>query len=134
MKNAGGTPGGGGHFFLGLILMIAGGYIFLKSVHVWTGFGFGGTLFSFGGYGFGGGSILIPLLIGVAVIFYNAGNPLGWVVALGSLAGLAIAIISSIHFTLAAMSLFDLLVVLGLFMAGLGLFLRSLRPQSTPRS
>jgi uncharacterized protein len=127
MRNAGGSPGGGGHFFLGLVLMIAGGYTFLRAVHVWSGFGWGGALFAYGGFGVSGGTLLIPLLIGIAMIFYNANGVLGWVVMAGSLLALGIGIVSSIHFTLAGMSLFDLILILGLFMAGLGLFLRSLR-------
>jgi hypothetical protein len=127
LRNAGGSAGGGGHFFLGLVLMIAGGYTFLRAVHVWSGFGWGGSLFSYGGWGFSGGTLLIPLLIGVAFIFYNANSIVGWVVTIGSLAALVIGIVSSVHFSLNGMSLFDLLLILGLFMAGLGLFLRSLR-------
>ncbi len=129
MRNAGGTEGGAGQFFLGLILMIAGGYLFLQSVHVGTAFAFGMPFLTFGGFGLTGGTTLIPLVIGIALIFYNAANALGWVVALGSLAALAFGIVSSVRFTMIGMSLFDLIIVLGLFMAGLGLFLRSLRPQ-----
>jgi hypothetical protein len=125
---AGGTPGGAGRFFLGLAMMIAGGYLFLNSIRVYNFFNMGYTLYTFGPVHFTTGMTLLPLAIGIAMVFYNARNWLGWLLLLGSLVAICVGVIASVHFSLQSMSLFDLLVILALLMGGLGLFLSSLRP------
>jgi hypothetical protein len=129
-RGAGGTEGGAGQFFLGLGLMALGAYLFLQSVQVTTGFALGAPLFGGYGYGVPGGVLLIPLAVGVAMIFYNGASVLGWLLALGSLGLLVAGIVMSLRFVLAGVSLFELLAVLGTFAAGFGLFLRSLRPRA----
>jgi len=130
MNGAGGTSGGGGQFFLGLVMMCGGFYLLLQSVVVNSTFGMGSRLFGFGGYGITGGMILVPLVIGVAMIFYNARNYLGWLVGIGAFAALVFGVISSVSLNLRTMSAFELLCILVLAFGGLGLFLGSLRNQA----
>ena len=92
-----------------------------------SAFGWGTRLFGFGGVGITGGIVLIPLIIGVAMIFYNARSALGWLLAIGSLAGLVFGVIASLSMSLRTMSAFELICILVLAFGGLGLFLRSLR-------
>ena len=68
---AGGTPGGIGQFFIGLIMAAAGGYLILNQVQVTTSF------WRFGQYG-RFGLTLLPLLIGIAFLFYNGRSVVGW--------------------------------------------------------
>lgn len=100
MSGAGGTSGGIGQFFLGLIMMCGGFYLLLNGVVVSSGFGLGTRLFGIGGLGIRGGIILIPLIIGVAMIFYNARSTLGWLLAAGSLAALVFGVIASLSLSL----------------------------------
>jgi hypothetical protein len=131
VKGAGGTSGGVGQFILGLAMMCGGFYMLLNSIVVNSSFGFGYPVYgfsSFGGmYSITTGMIMIPFLIGVAIVFYNSRNILGWVLAGGSLVALIFGVIASIHFNFRSMSAFDLIVILVLAFGGLGLFLRSLR-------
>jgi hypothetical protein len=127
MNGAGGTSGGIGQFFLGLIMMCGGFYLLLNSVVVSSGFGLGTRLFGIGGLGITSGIILIPLIIGVAMIFYNARTALGWLLAVGSLASLLFGVIAALSMSLRTMSAFELICMLVLAFGGLGLFLRSLR-------
>ena len=127
MRGAGGTSGGTGQFFLGLVMMCGGFYLLLDSVVVSSAFGWGTRLFGIGGVGITGGMVLIPLIIGVAMIFYNARNALGWLLAIASLAGLVFGVIASLSLSLRTMSAFELICILVLAFGGLGLFLRSLR-------
>jgi hypothetical protein len=119
----GGTSGGTGEFLVGLGLLIVGGYLFLDSVAVTSQWG---SLFNWGQGSFG--LSLLPVLLGVGVLFFNGKSILGWVLAGGGLAIIFVGVISrlSIHFK--ARSLFDTLLVLGLVAAGIGLIARSLRP------
>ena len=131
MRGAGGTPGGLGQFFLGLIMMCGGFYLLLNSIAVVTHFGLGARLFGFSAFGSSfsitGGMILIPFMFGVGMIFFNGKSIPGWVLVVGSMTALIFGVISSIHFRFKAMSAFELIVILVLAIGGLGLFLRSLK-------
>lgn len=127
MRGAGGTSGGVGQFFLGFTMMCAGFYLLFNAISVYSSFGFGSVLFQFSIGGITSGMILIPFIIGVGIIFYNSRNPVGWLLAIGSLSALFFGVISSLHFTLRTMSAFELISILVLAIGGLGLFLRSLR-------
>jgi hypothetical protein len=124
---AGGTSGGVGRFFIGLTMMVAGGYLFLNAIRVSYGFHMGYRLYSFGGYHLTSGMTLIPLIFGIGFIFYNSRSIVGWLLTTSSLIMLVAGIISSIHFNLRGMSAFDLIVIFTLLFGGLGLFLSSFR-------
>lgn len=129
MNGAGGTNGGTGKFLLGLLMMCGGFYMLLNGISVTSNFGLGTRLFGYGtSFGMTGGMIMIPLMIGVGMVFYNAKSMLGWLLALGSLTALIVGVISSVQFNLRSMTAFELIVILVLAIGGLGLFLASLRP------
>ncbi len=133
IQGAGGTPGGTGSFVLGFVMMSAGFYMLLQSIHVSQSFNMGTSLFHVAAFGgaasITGGMILIPLVFGIGMIFYNARNLIGWALALGSVSALIFGVLAGLQFTLRSMSLFDLLTILVLSIGGLGLFLSSLRSQ-----
>lgn len=131
MKGAGGTSGGLGQFFIGLIMMCGGFYMLLNAITVTSSFGMGMRLYGFSAMGNSfnvtSGMIMIPFMFGVGLIFYNSKNILGWILSIGSIAGLIFGVISSIRFSFRTMTSFDLIVILVLAIGGLGLFLRSLK-------
>lgn len=128
MIGAGGTNGGVGKFLLGLAMMCGGFYLLLSAIIVSSNFGFGSRLFGLGPMGFTSGMILIPLIIGIGMVFFNAKSYAGWLIALGSLGALVFGVISSVSLSLRTMTAFELIVILTLAFGGLGLFLGSLRP------
>ncbi len=131
MRGAGGTSGGAGSFLIGFVMMCGGGYMLLQSITVNSRFGFGSNLYNFGGMGGGfnitGGTIIFPFIIGVGIIFYNSKNYIGWLLAAGSLIALIFGVISNIQFSMQRMSAFDLIIILILFVGGIGMFIRSLK-------
>lgn len=127
IKGAGGTEGGVGRFFLGLVMMIAGGYLFLNSIRVTQSFHLGYGLYRIGGFNLTGGMVLVPFIFGIGMVFYNSKNYIGWILAVGSLIMLAFGVITSISFRFSHMSAFELIVILVLFIGGIGIFLSSLR-------
>ncbi|WP_434931330.1 hypothetical protein ACRWQM_03910 [Shewanella sp. HL-SH5] len=127
MKGAGGTSGGIGSFFIGLIMMSGGFYMLLKAIKVTSSFGLSQSLYNVSGMNFTSGMIMIPFMFGVGLMFYNAKNIFGWILTFGSLVGLIFGVISSINFRFSHMSAFDLIVILVLSVGGLGIFLRSLK-------
>jgi hypothetical protein len=119
-RGAGGTPGGIGQFFVGLVMAVVGGYLLLQQVQVTTSF------WNFGRYG-SFGLTLLPLLIGVAFLFYDGKSIVGWLLtALGAAIILA-GILMNMDIYFRQTSLFNTLLMLGLLFGGLGLIARSLR-------
>ncbi len=126
-RGAGGTRGGEGNFFIGIVMMIAVGYLLLRGIMVRPQFGLGNAMYSIGGFPVTTGLVLVPFAFGVGMIFYNSRNWIGWLLAGGSVVALVVGVIASINFTLVRMSAFDLLVIIILLVGAIGLFLRSLR-------
>ena len=108
-------------------MLVAGGYLFFNSIRITHSFSFGRALWSPGGFNITSGLVLVPFIFGIGMIFYNAKNIIGWILAGGSLVMLGFGVISSIQFRMSSMSAFSLLMILALFIGGLGLFLSSLR-------
>ena len=127
LKGAGGTSGGVGRFFIGLTMLIVGGYMFLNAVQVSNHFSLGRSLYGYRGMNLTGGMVLVPFVFGIGMIFYNSKNIIGWVLTLGSLAALSFGIITSINMRLRPMTGFDLITILVLAVGGLGMFLSSLK-------
>ena len=130
MRGAGGTDGGQAQFLVGLVMMCGGFYLLLNAIVVRSGFGLGYGLYSFGGFNVTSGMVMIPFIFGVGMIFYNAKNLLGWLLAGGSLIALVFGVIASVNFTFRSMTAFDLIVIFVLCFGGVGLFLNSLRQLS----
>ena len=123
IKGAGGTPGGVGTFFAGLLMSVAGAYMLTSQVTVSTGFwGF------FGQNSFG--LSLVPLLLGVGLLFFNGRSPLGWVLAVAGAVIILAGILMNLRIYFEPTSLFNTLVMLVLLVGGLGVVARSLRAYS----
>jgi hypothetical protein len=134
MQGAGGTPGGIGYFLIGFLMMCMGFYLLMQSIIVTRTFDLGMGLFHFALFGgpvtVTSGMILIPLIFGIGIIFFNFRNIIGWALAIGSLAALIAGVLMNLNLTIRTMTLFDLITILVLFIGGIGLFLRSLRSSS----
>lgn len=125
LRNPGGTSGGVGEFLIGLALLIAGGYLFLDNVTVSTagnwGWGWFGSNRLFG-------VTLIPLFIGIAVLFFNGRSPIGWVLTVGSAIVIGVGIVANLTVQWRPTSLYFTLIIIGLMAAGIGFIARSVRP------
>jgi hypothetical protein len=126
-RGTGGSIGGVGSFFLGLAMLVGGVYLLLQSITVSNGFSIGYGYYHMGGFAVTGGMILLPAVIGIAMVFWNSRNYFGWLLFVGSLVALIFGVIASLQFHLRSMSLFELLTILVLVFGGTGLFLRSLQ-------
>ena len=124
MRGAGGTPGGLGTFLAGSAMVVAGGYLLLTRVTVTSG------LWMFWGYNAFGLS-LVPLLVGIGILFFDGRSLIGWVLAAAGTLIILVGIIANLHVYFMPTSLFDTLLILGLLAGGLGLVARSLRAQGS---
>src|ERR1044071_10349414 len=113
MQGAGGTSGGIGVFFVGLAMIVVGGYLLLTRVTVGSGMW---VLWGYNAFGLS----LLPLLVGIGWLFFDGRSVGGWVLTgCGALIILA-GIIANLHIYFAPTSLFDTLVILGLLAGGIG--------------
>lgn len=119
-RGAGGTPGGLGEFLLGFIMACAGGYLLTQQVTVTSGFW---HLWGYNTFGL----TLVPLLFGVALLFFNGRSKLGWLLLIAGATILIAGILMNLEIYFRSTSLFNTLVMLVLLFGGLGLIARSLR-------
>jgi hypothetical protein len=124
IKDVGGTRGGIGLFLFGLGLAVVGGYLLLQQVDVHGGY------WTFGRWGGGTsfGITLIPLLLGIGLLFYDAKSMAGWILTGAGGLILFAGIIANLNIHFRTTSLWNTLLILGMLVAGLGLVFRSLRP------
>ncbi len=119
-RGAGGTPGGLGEFLLGFVMACAGGYLLTQQVTVTSGF------WNFWGYN-AFGLTLVPLLAGVALLFFNGRSRVGWLLLIGGSTILLAGILMNLEIYFRPTSLFNTLLMLVLLFGGVGLIARSLR-------
>ncbi len=119
---AGGTPGGVGQFFAGLFMAGIGFYLFLNQVQVHTSWG---NLWGFNSFGLS----LVPLLVGVGFLFYNGKSTVGWVLTLLGFGIIVAGVLMNLDIYFKPTSLYNTLIMLVLLAGGLGLMVKSLRPQ-----
>jgi hypothetical protein len=119
-RGAGGTPGGIGQFIVGLVMVVAGGYLILNQVQVTT------SSWRFGQYG-GFGLTLLPLLAGIGILFYSGKSVIGWLLTIAGTAIILASILMNMDIYFRQTTLFNTIVMLGLLFGGLGILARSLR-------
>jgi uncharacterized protein len=123
MRGAGGTQGGVGQFLLGVVMAVGGAYLLTQQVMVTSGFWawFGPQTF---------GLSLLPLMIGVGVLFFDGKSVAGWLLTVCGAVIIFLGILMNLRVYFAPTSLFNTLVMLLLLAGGLGLVARSLRPSA----
>ena len=120
MNGAGGTEGGIGTFLIGFVMAVAGGWLLTNQVtvasSVWHLFGFNGF-----------GLSLIPLVIGIALLFFNGRSIPGWLLTIAGAVIIFVGILTNLEIYFRPTSLFNTILMLVLLAGGIGLIARSLR-------
>ena len=119
-QGPGGTPGGVGMFFFGLALAIAGGYLIMNQVQVTSGYWswWGTNTF---------GLTLIPLVIGIGLLFFNGRSIAGWLLTGGGAVIIFVGILANLQIYFSQTTLFNAILMLVMFAAGLGLMARAVK-------
>lgn len=120
-RGAGGTPGGMGEFVLGLAMAIAGAYLLTNQVYVVSGF------WSIWGHNAFGLS-LIPLIIGIGILFFNGKSIIGWILLFAGVVIIFSGILMNLHIYFERTSLFNTITMIVLLAGGIGLIFRGLMP------
>jgi hypothetical protein len=120
LSDVGGTPGGLGHFLMGFAMACVGGYLLANQVTVvgsYWGF-YGASTF---------GITLIPMLIGIGLLFWNGRSVIGWLLTIAGALFILAGVIANMHIYFQPATLFNTIVMLVLLVGGLGLIARSMR-------
>ena len=119
---AGGTRGGIGLFLFGLGMAVAGAYLLTNQVTVTSGF------WHFGGFNAFGLS-LVPLILGIGMVFFNGRSLVGWLLVFAGVIIVFVGILTNLEIYFRPTSLFNTILMLALLAGGIGLIARSLRDQ-----
>jgi hypothetical protein len=124
LRNVGGTRGGLGWFLGGLAMLAVGVYLLFQQVDVHGGY------WRWGGWGSGNsfGLTLVPLLVGIGILFYDGSSKVGWIVAGLGLLIIVAGIVANLQIHFRRATLFDTVLILVLIAGGIGVIVRSLRP------
>jgi hypothetical protein len=121
ISDVGGTSGGLGQFLLGFAMACIGGFLITNQVTVVSSYWnfWGGNSF---------GVTLLPMLFGVAILFWSGKSTVGWILTVAGALFIFAGIIANMHIYFRGASLFNTMVMLILLVGGLALVARSLRP------
>ena len=122
LKNPGGTPGGAGEFLIGLAMLLVGGYLFLDNIVV-SGGGHGAWF----GWRGSSGYLLIPVFVGVVMLFFNGRNLVAWLLAVGGLLAIIAGVIAKMNIYFRPATLLETLFMIVLMAGGIGLIAKSIR-------
>jgi hypothetical protein len=127
MTGAGGTPGGIGQFFLGLMCAVAGGWLLTNQVSVSSGGGW--MIYGYNGFGLS----LIPFILGTGLIFFNGKSITGWLLLAAGLVIVFVGILANLNIYFRPTSLFNTLLMLALLAGGIGAMASALRSKPAPQ-
>jgi len=124
LRDVGGTSGGLSWFLGGLAMLAVGIYLLFQQVDVHGGY------WRMSGWGGGGsfGLTLLPLLVGVGILFYDSASKAGWVIATLGVLIIIAGIVANLEIHFRRTTLFNTIVILVLIAGGIGAIVRSLRP------
>ena len=113
-------------FFVGLLMLAAGVFMIFQNLNIESTWGYGGYMFSFGGFNLPNGTIFIPIFIGIVMLFLMERKIFGWIfVAVGLVIVLA-AVLMSVRMHWRTTNAYMFVLMFGLTAAGGGLVLRQL--------
>jgi hypothetical protein len=121
LRSPGGTSGGLVEFLGGVAMVVAGGYLLTSRVTVSSGYW---TLWGYDAFGLS----MLPLMVGIGVLFFNARSVLGWFLLLVGSVIIVTGIVANLRIYFQPTSLFNTIMILGLMAGGIGLIIRGLRP------
>ena len=123
-RGAGGTHGGVATFFVGVALAAAGAFLLTQRVVVTTS---GWRLWGYSGFGLS----LIPLMLGIGMLFYDGRSLVGKLLAFVGVVIIFAGVIMNLDVYFLSTSLFAFGMMIVMLAGGVGLILRSVRPSSS---
>lgn len=109
-------------FFLGIVFFFVGVYLITQNTILTMNF----SVYSdITGFNTPFGLVLLPLIIGVGILFFDSKNIFGWIVFVIGILIILLGILMGLNIRFKSISLFEGILMFSLTAAGAGLFLRS---------
>jgi len=121
LHNVGGTKGGMAEFFIGLAMLVAGGYLFLDNVIVTSE-----MWHSFRGFS-SFGLTLLPIFVGICFLFFDGKSIVGWLMTGGGAVIIFVGVLARLNIWFRPTSLLNTILILALMAGGIGLIARAVR-------
>ena len=113
-------------FFVGLLMLGGGLFMIFQNIEVSSSWGYGGYFFRIGGFGLPNGLIMLPIIIGIAMLFLMDRKIFGWVVLSIGIVVVLLSVMMTTHLRWRTTNAYVFIVMFGLVAAGGGLVLREL--------
>ncbi|MBP5581245.1 MAG: hypothetical protein J6X85_05595 [Ruminococcus sp.] len=111
-------------FFIGLLLLGGGLFMIFQNIEVTSSWGYGGLFFRIGGFGLPNGLIMLPIIIGIGMLFLMDKKIFGWVVLSIGIIIVLLSVMMTTHFHWIRSSAFTFIVMFGMTAAGGAMVLR----------
>jgi len=109
-------------FFLGLGLFCGGSFLVMQNTILSSRF----TLMDLLGINPPFGLVMLPLLIGIGVLFFNEKSILGWILTIVGLVTIFLGILMGLNIFFKPVSLYEGILMFGLISAGIGLVFKAI--------
>lgn len=113
-------------FLVGLVMLVVGLFLIFNNITVSSSWGMGGYFFSLGSFNVPNGAIMLPILIGIGMLFFMRKRIYGWIVLSIGVVFVLLSVIMSTRITWRSTSAYIFVIMFGLVAAGGGLVLREL--------
>ena len=109
------------YFIVGMALMAGGLFMIFQNTIISTNF----TLMDILGFTPPTGIIILPLLIGIAALFFNGKSVIGWVLVILGIVTILLGLLMGLRMTFRPVTLYQGILMFGMTAAGAGLFLKA---------
>lgn len=109
-------------FFVGILVFGVGAFLIFQNTTITSSFGLSRMI----GFEPPFGLVLLPLIIGIIVLFFNEKSILGWLLVVFGLIFILLGILMGLHITFRRTTLFIAILMYGFTAAGIGITLKGL--------
>lgn len=110
------------YFLAGMGLMAGGLFLIFQNTIISTNF----TFMDFLGFTPPTGIIILPLLFGIGILFFNGKSIFGWALVVLGIVTILLSIIMALRIRFKPITLYQGILMFGMTAAGAGLFLKAL--------
>lgn len=113
-------------FFFGLVILAVGLFMIFQNITVSSSWGMGGYFYHIGGFGISNGMIMLPIVIGIGMLFFMRKRIYGWIVLAIGIAFVLFTVFATTSIHWRTTSAYVFVIMFGMTAAGAGLVLREL--------
>lgn len=113
-------------FFIGLLMLGGGLFMILQNISVTSSWGYGGHIFSIGGFHLSNGMIMFPIIVGIGMLFLMERKIFGWIVLAIGIVIVLLSVLLTTHLTWLPTRAYVFIIMFGMTAAGGALVLKEL--------